>query len=472
MSCTECKENVFIPFKIKLKQGESKFYLDVPDHILDKNFSFTDLDLIPSFYSLQASQLNLNEDPEFAAPLADPLSFKIKYRKKFTDLPEFVGDKEEVVDFMKDFNEFVELNKPAYVPRCSAFVDWTFVDPENKPFKGSINKLIREQSMALMGVDDPLPFSNALPDSVSDAGLGNDYVLPHGFEDNENIRIRLWIAPYSRLVIRSQEIVDTLGFTGVIEVKNRQFTINNGGTTWRSMLGKQTPKKTFAKTGWKIDVGPLDVAASPNHYLLISQSMLSKPSLVADEINAGLQALEQKTNVSLKLYYTREDGRYQIKFPDTKNMDVTVVLPKAAASVLGFVDNSVTRNTRSLASATDDDNFDTLKRCRALAIDTSAVVVTQNNLSAFNLIGSTNYYVATLKPSSAGTMHLLKLDACTPVLNFNALNPSQIPAHRIVQFQLCAFDDFRNLKPLNWPCSSFLQGMLVGRSCSCAPRAL
>jgi len=467
MSCVSCKDNVFVPFKMKLSPGESKFDLDIPDNVLDMKFSVTDLDLVPSFYSMQAAQMNLNEDVEFSAPFAEPMTLKMKFRKKYSDIPDFEGKKEKVVEFIKDFNEHVELYRPSYSFRTLAFIDWVLVNQENEQFPGNVNDHVRQNSDLLYQVPDPAEFSNALPESVNDLVQSNDYVLPEEFDTVENIRIRIWLAPYSKLLIRSQEIVDTLGFQKQIDPKNKQFLLNNPNAVWRVMIGKTKPLKTFVKTGWKITVGPLDIPSSPIIYLMISKAMLTKPSLLAYEINEGLKTMEVKTNFSTKLFYTQLDGRYQFRFPDSKNVDAVVVLPKIAASTLGFLDNSVNRRTKCLPTAKDDDNLDTLKLCRALTIDTGAIVLTQSNLSANNLIGSTNHYVATLKPTTVGTMNLLKLDSCTPVLNLDALNPSATPAHRIVQFQMCTFDDDRNLKPLNWPCSGYLQGMLVGQKCLC-----
>jgi len=467
MSCVSCKDNVFVPFKVKLSPGDSKFHLDIPDNVLDMKFSVTDLDLVPSFYSMQAAQMNLNEDVEFSAPLAEPLTLKLKFRKKYSDISDYEGKQANVVDFVKDFNEYVELNRPAYSARTLAFIDWVIVNRENVVYAGNVNDLVRQNSELLYQVRDPVDFLTSMPESVSDLLQINDYVLPQDFSTVENIRMRIWLAPYSRVIIRSQEIVDTLGFQGQIDVRNKQFSLNNPNAVWRTMIGKTKPQQTFAKTGWKITVGPLDIPSSPIFYLMISKAMLTKPSLLAYEVNEGLKTIETKTNFSTKLFYTPLDGRYQFRFPDSKNVDATVVLPKAVASTLGFLDNSVNRRTKCLPTAKDDDNLDTLKLCRALTIDTGAIVLTQSNLSANNLIGSTNNYVATLKPTTVGTMSLLKLDACTPVLNLDALNPSATPAHRIVQFQMCTFDDDRNLKPLDWPCSGYLQGMLVGQKCLC-----
>ena len=467
MSCVSCKDNVFVPFKIKLEPGKSKFDLDIPDDVLDKKFSVTDLELVPGFYSSQAAQMNLNEDAEFSAPQALPMTLKIKYRKKYTDIPEYVGDKINVVEFIKDFNDYVEQHKPSYVHRTPAFIDWVMLDLQNKPFADRVNDLVRHNSELLYGVPDPVAFSNAVPESASELVDANDYVLPDDFPRIENIRIRIWMAPYSKFVIRSQEIIDTLGFQGQIDAKNKQFTLKNPNGIWRTLYGKTKPLDKFVKVGWKIDVGPVDIPSSPIAYLMVSKAMLTKPTLLSNEVNENLKKLEMKTNFSTSLYYTQTDGRHQFRFPDSKSVDATVVLPKAVASTLGFLDNEVTRRTKCLPVSKDDDNFDTLKLCRALTIDTGAIVLTQSNLSANNLIGSTNNYVATLKPTAVGTMSLLKLNACTPVLNFDALNPSAVPAHRIVQFQMCTFDDERKLKPLDWPCSSYLQGMLVGKKCLC-----
>ena len=468
MSCVSCKDNVFLPFKIKLQPGGSKFHLDIPDDVLDKTFTITDLDLVPGFYSSQAAQMNLNEDAEFSAPLALPMNLKVKYRSKYTYVPEYVGEKANVIEFIKDFNDYVEQYKPSYALRTLAFIDWVMVDGRNKPFPDRPNDFVRHNSQALYGVPDPVDFSNALPESASDLVEANDYVLPDNFQRHDNVRLRIWMAPYSKLVLRSQDIIDTLGFQGQIEPRNKQFLLVNGNAIWRTWYARTKPQENFARVGWKIDVGPANIpSVSPKAYLMVSKAMLTKPNLLSTEVNDHLRNLEIKTNFSTSLFYTQTDGRYQFRFPDSKNVEPTVVLPKAVASTLGFVDNEVTRTTKCLPVSKDDENFDTLKLCRALTIDTAAIVLTQSNLSANNLIGSTNNYVATLKPTGVGTMSLFKLNACTPVINFDALNPSTLPAHRIVQFQMCTFDDERNLKPLDWPCSSYLQGMLVGKKCLC-----
>ena len=470
MNCQSCNNTIFLPFKLKIPEGKCHFDVDIPEHVLEHTFHFEDLDLVPGFYSMQASQMKLNYDDEYSTPFTYPFGFEMKRKKQLIpDLSEYTCNTTIIRDFMNSFNAFVDTNKPTWMKATPVIFDWVIVDAEGKPYPTPMNRVIENDPTLFFGKEDLSTERAYQPSIVENMPHVNKYILCDDFHTMDNLRIRIWIAPKTKLILRSSIVVDGLGFTDQLQEKNKQFILTNGDRTYKTLVALKAPLEAFSKAQFKITVTGLDVPLRTDNTLLISNSMINQPLQVQNELNDKLEVLGDSINVKLRVFKLKEAEKYRIDFPESSNIEATLHLPKAIANTLGFSSEIITKETKSLPVSNSDGHLDILQKCRALANDTSNILVTQRNMSSSNLINSkdssTNHYVATLKPNSWGVLSLSKLNVCIPALNLNALNPSEIPGHRKVQFQLSTFDDYNRVVPLEWPCSSYLQGMLIGQSC-------
>jgi len=458
-----CPEKIIYPFKAKLGQGKSKLIIDVPRTYESLKYQLVDADLVPSYYSMQAATLSMNEDDEYKVPVPKPLRMTVTHEDKLTDL-EYTSNTSNIVDFMAHFNRFMEEKRPSFVALCPAFIDWVILTPGNQPIGTSMDDYVQENSNELYGNEDPSPYLCYVPPSVKHTNLVNNYRLPDNFATFPNVRARLWIAPLTKIIIRSQDIIDTLGYTDQITQRLKQYHLVNSSLHYRAFIAQNLMKPAFSKTQWKIDVTSLEITNLPPKFIVISPLMLSSPEMVANALKEALEQIATSTNFNIKLNFVQDTNSYEFNFPTQESIQVTLHLPKTVAHVLGFVDNVINRDTKSHSLSEKKDRSDTLIRSRALALDTGIIILIQNNVSSNNLVGSTKYYVATLKPTEVGTFKLFSFDPCSPFLNFDTLMYSTKPGFQELHLQLCTFDDDRNLVPLDLPCSSYLNGLIIGKN--------
>jgi len=465
MNCESCRYVILRPFKTKIPAGESTFQVSIPQNFLDHDFYVSDLEIVPSYYSFQASLMKLDEDPEFVAPLAESINYKVRYNAKFSDIRDFTSNHTEVEEYVKAFNEHLANLMPSYNNTTPAFIDWVVVDDEGNIPSTTMNYFIRQQPERFyQNVDEDVIF-NVLPQAARQVPGSNNYAFP---DNLDNVRLRLWISPGYAVVFRSEELLAALGFQGQFKAVKLQYTLSNATRPrYTNNISRHTPAKHFAGSKKKISVVPVNFD-SPEEYILVSQLTLSKPDILADEINEALLLLSRKTNFALKLNHLRDFDKYKFDFPSSRQISVSIQLPKRVAAALGYDDDVITSTSKSNAVRINDVKFDLDKKAATLCMDTGLAIVTQKNYASYNLVGCSDHHLGTLKAHRDGKLALEGGQrTCTPKIELGALDSSSLPGHRIVQFQVLQFDDGCKMEPLNWPCSCYVQGQLVGYRCSC-----
>ena len=117
-------------FRIPIDIGHSTFTVRVPRHHLNGNrrFFFSQLNLIPDYFSQEATKQELDADPDKDNFMEVDLSVKIKFEnQKTTFAPDGYANtasKAKLTDAMAAINEFYEQNKPSYANTSPCFFDW------------------------------------------------------------------------------------------------------------------------------------------------------------------------------------------------------------------------------------------------------------------------------------------------------------------------------------------------------------
>ena len=230
--------------------------------------------MVPAYFSFQASQMTLDNDPELKAPLAHFVAFKTRYadKKKIfeSDFQQETRDR-EISTFVKKFNDHFDMTKTK---------SETFYDNPND-----------------------VQNYNALPLSIRNFEWVNNYILPTKLNIHQYVRLRINFAPYTKVTFSNDAQLETMGFVNRFEKKGLQYVYENDSPEIKSLVGNLAPAQMFKFSTMKSTVSPLDFT-SPESILLASPEMLQKPELLVEEINILLNNLGEKTNVNLKLHFS------------------------------------------------------------------------------------------------------------------------------------------------------------------------
>jgi len=466
-------KNVIIrPFREKLPAGQNIFEIDIPETKLDREYYFSDLEIIPSFHSQQAVELKLNDDPEFTTPVKELLTYNVTFNNpKFVEIPEFVVTEKNIASFVKTFNAHVDEYSPKYHLHLPVWFDWVDVKNENnEPYPTRMNTLIETNMEKYYDVGKTKEdVFDVLPSAAKNFPLSNNYALPSYPRENVYLRLRMIISPHTKVILRSEELIKGLGFIGHTPT-NKQYHFVNDQSDFAIIVARQTPFVDFEKIATKIDIFPMSFQ-SPNLEIKTSHQMLLYPDKIVEELNQVLKLSARKTNFILKMGFVKETVRYRFIYPDLKSIEIRVNLPKRVATALGYEEREILSTSRPCSMRTQDIKIDFEKKSLILCLDTGPVIVSQQNYSSDNLIGSTNQWLSTLTQSETGKLKCRwNTMNYAPPINLSNLNSSQRKSgYRIIRMQLFCFDDNGNMTPLDWPCSAYIQGQLVGYECNCRP---
>jgi len=461
---------VILPFREKVLANQSIVEIDLPESTLQRDYYFSDLEILPSYHSQQAAELKLNDDPEFTTPVAEIMNYKVTFSTvTFKEIPEFTVTENSVSAFIRNFNAHVEASSPRYRNILPVWMDWTDLTETGEPFSGNMNKFVEQNMLKYYdAATEKNTVFNALPTSLAQFNVTNNYAIPIYPRDNVNIRFRIFLAPYSKVVLRSEELVKGLGFS-TLTPSNRQYHLVNNQDKMTLLVGDKVPLIDFEKIGMKVDVFPLPFN-SPDEVLTTTGLMLLRPDKLMEDINELLTASARNTNFNLRMNYMKEKLRYRFVFPDSKPVVVKINLPKRVAAALGYENNEITAATRSTPIRSQDIKFETDKKALTLCMDTGPIIVTQHRCTSDNLVGSSDLWLATVTPCQPGKLkcNFSRLTYAPP-LNLSSLKPSaRKSGYRSVPLQLHVFDDNGKMQPLNWPCSTYMQGQLVGLEHVCS----
>jgi len=468
MTCRGCSnDDIFLPFKRELEANQSSFMMDVPSHDSNYFLSFADFDVVPGYFSDAANDLDIDPDEKLKSIISYNLSYKVKYvvpkiRSHHILFPVFKWADVPLPNFINQFNKFWDNHKPQQMLWGACFMDWVIVDEEGKaPFL--INDYVEERLNQFYTDYQTVNHFGTLPTSANHLQSAiNNYDLPSDYMSWDNLRLRIFLGPYMKLTCKQKAILEILGFKD-------QFVndiIENKTSRYANVIGAQKPQIGFKTRMNDIFLEPIDFIA-PGGTIFLSNEMLKRPDQVAWEINTALRRLATVTNFDLSLSYKRDIQKWKFNWPANSRIHVTVDLNNTVAQALGYNTNIITKDTFSKASKISVVSTDYLDRARTLTLDTGFLVCTQSDTAACNLAGVPERYVAYLKYTDCGTMSLSKRKECMPNFSLNAQNRGTLRDTCTVYFRLYTSNDTGTLVPLQWPCKTYICGMIVGQKCKC-----
>ena len=120
-------------FRIPVDIGQSTFTVRVPRHHLDgqRKFFFSQINVVPDYFSQEASKQELDADPDADQPMEIDVSVKIRFednKKTFApDVYTNAAANVKLTDAIEAINNYYETHKPSFAHASPCFFDWVDV---------------------------------------------------------------------------------------------------------------------------------------------------------------------------------------------------------------------------------------------------------------------------------------------------------------------------------------------------------
>ena len=506
--------SVYKPFFEEVPEGESSFTIAVPRTYASytgpntkepkkREFYFSEFHLTPGFYSLRAAQLGLDAEEQNAMPIE--LLFRIAYTID-KDLYKLEGDKEVKFDqgdrayrldnLMKEINIYFENKKPESITHSPVFIDW--VDKDwYREVRGEEEEEEEEEDVYNfdLQVDPAVLVPKALhkyyedvPEGISVAKLlflgalepsaqkiqgVNNYKFPINAinhpEAMSDIRVRIHIAPLTKILISSPSLLTQLGFSpdqyGTRGELNKLVIANSHPDEYISLIAEGPPLSSTVR-GTPTTIIPRFIRnTSQSDWKRVVTDMVtySKNDQLFPLLKKAFAEISSETNIQVNLQYIQTQERFKIIFPQNPRINAEIRCDTDFGERLGY--GPVTKITQSHSSVPVSEKatiIDAETRSRALAFDTDMIIATLNSSSSARTHGLEEPLLGTLLPTDSGTYSMKFQKAQRSVqLPTTGIGGGQylIP----VKINLWAMKKGSEKIPLEWKVSYTVGGVLEGK---------
>ena len=431
-----------ILFKTYVPPGTSSFQVTVTAASPVTKCKFSNLLVIPDYYSRKAAALDLD------SPEAEGETSTTDFHLTYQFLDEFYSAESKYVltdtvqsvgKWLKDFNTHFDTVKPSDTLYPPVFFDWIHTDHG-----------IEVES--LFGEREKLTAATLLPSSVSlttQSGL-NPYLLPNNVE-MEKIRLRVHIAPNVKLSFSTDGHLRGLGF-GSLQIGKRrshnQFVWENPTLEFITLEGESSPQSSpiLANIG-KVMVGTSkDLITSADQTFSMTRKDFGDNKVLYENLQKTLREIATFTNIEVKLKYA--DGSFQFEFPTNPHLRVAIHCQPQLAIRLGYgMVYQIHRNSIHKLPNQEALKADACTMAETLVQDTAILAVRQSN----NVLSE----VAHLFPTQSGTMAMMD-DRSSAEFYLPRFRPY---AHS-ASFELQTYDQ-HNPVPLQWVTGAYVSGVLT-----------
>jgi hypothetical protein len=478
-NCNDAAE-VDTHFRIPVRSGQSTFTVQIPQHhLLDtrRRFFFSELHVIPDFFSLEAEKLRLDADIQEDQVLEKDVKVRIVYDdpKKFYGAPFDRGTATSYPDdLVAKINQHFESRKPDYCHTTPLFIDW--IDKAMHDTM-EIPKYVQELAEIYYGEEyDEVKHKNKLPLSVRELEGTNNYLAPIGgtmdYENQYDTRIllRLWLAPYTRVVLSNIYIfTNDLGFNAAEmgQLIHKQHHLINDTDHWVVKLtAREAPRPQISKIKFILHawVSSNPVVSRIKRISIAERDWNSDAKLI-QTLAAAFKQTSHSTNVAFSVAFNDTTKTYEFKFPETEAVTVQVICETDFAYRLGFgFSGIILRGMTAKPQKDRQSNDDAQKRASAVVYDTGPIICQLDNLCS-NTTSGTNYQtMAALYPHASGTLSMPRWGGSYPGSGAVriAVNMHAGAANYPVTFRLLRIYDNQAIKDFIWNCDAYVYGVLKG----------
>jgi hypothetical protein len=373
-------------------------------------------------------------------------------------------------------NQFFEATKPEGTQHLGLFIDWydiRFDAVENLTWDQFVREIMAKEYYNT-DFDEKLHF-NKLPLSARTVPRANNYLFPTTTSESlyENIRWRIHVAPMVDGLFSTPTQLYGMGFTeeqlgGSRRYKRKYVVDNESKNSFKTLVAKNKPVIMFGKNNnliVSLKSNALAYTTHPIEFSLTKEKSFKNMNY-KNTIKKVLQDYASSCNFTTGLNYDETKKMFTFEFsknPHLRNMSIH--LPPELSERLGFNFVSDIKEATGAGKKVEDeiDISQSETKARALAYDTSLVIISHNNSSANTTAGINHSYMAALYPTGFGTLEIPAIESCykAPTMNLPITlygNPSTVPA----TFKLSRFLDDSKLTNLVWTNGAYIFGVLRG----------
>jgi len=470
-------EEVIVHFREFLPANSSAFNVLVPRRFLNgRKFRFECLSLYPDLFGKEAAGFEIEAQEEELVYYRTNLRVEMKFvgdKKNFFPSKFTLGKLTNARDFVQEFNNFFEQERPAFMKRCPVFFDWTDnrveADSDHMKDVSMFEDVWFNESFNLE------KHGGGLPDSLADLPGANQLKFPaEGFTDKdqtiENFRVRLFLAPYTTVSFSNFGILQDLGFApeqfGEQTTKVKCSLINQTAH-YTEITAFSAPVLKLTASACTVSLIPSDpLAQSYTRTFEISALNYKKHEVIAKMLNDKILDCADQINIKLSLEYDKNEKKFKFHFPSSTAISVAVIFQRPELPArLGYFYSNVISSTDEpkeivdLVPAAVDDSY---KRRVSLCYDTGIVVCTMDQASSNAASGALDLYMASLLPAEPGIMEMDK--SCYEMHPGVFLaSPSGFTTLEVpFTFQLLRIYDNQEMRKFAWKDGAYVVGILRG----------
>ena len=284
-------------------------------------------------------------------------------------------------------------------------------------------------------------------------------------EIRETLRLRLNVAPLTKMLFSTDALLFQLGFTkaqcGVRGDHNRIVFENESDTEFKSFVCRNPPMLDLAASPTTIlPKATRDSSASEARVIETNMSTFMQNAELAVLLKTVFSELSSQSNVTLQLQYSADERKFEIVFLQNPNIVTAVLCDLELGERLGY--GPVTRITHNLTSVAKSEQslaVDAEARSRALAFDTGMLLATLGGATAQHTDALEEPLLATLLPTESGTF-AMRFD--------RMLRSFQLPTtfmgngHFPLKINLWTLENGSKKVPLDWKVDLTVGGILEG----------
>ena len=475
--------NYRIPFRTFLPAESSTFEVPVPLRYLDgRKFHFEHLSLYPQLLNRAAASYGVEAEEEGLVFYRSDVRLDCDYvgeKKNF--FPSSFKPSSTVAkarDFVQEFNAFFEREKPDFMKRCPVFFDWTDLrladdsDYAAAAAKGYDAVWFNETFSLEEHGEDGLPDSLKTMRGVNPLQYPEKGAFSVAQMNEENFRVRLFVAPFVRVTLSVLGPLQDLGFAASQfgeQSAKRQITIVNSEPFYAEFTALAAPKVELTSAVCTVNLYPAETSAqSFSRTLEISAKDFKNNATLATQLNAKIQECADELNVNFSLKYDESEKKFLFSFPSSNDPIVlSLFFSKPELSLrMGYFHTNLIQKESEAREVKDGSDVvasdaEAFNKCRALVYDTGMVLCTLDQMSSNTTCGVLDVCLASLFPRKSGVMKMAKYLSCPPpgvVLTSFSGSSALVP----FTFRLLRIYDNQEIGKFAWKEGAFVDGVLMG----------
>ena len=474
-------QDVYSHFQERISSNSSSFSVVNPNNYRDgirRYFYFKYLHIVPEYFSMLATENELENETLNPIMTSHGFIFEFYFHDKF------YGNDEKfelnirqgpinIIQTVKEFNRKVDEVKNAAYIFSPVIIDW--VDAKINSFKNehAFNEYMRENAHLYYKYEEdmngeeistfnPETHSNVLPRSCANMAMVNPYQIPDDDIAFLNCRLRLIIAPNTRISLSNSALFAAFGFTdkafGVRGEKNRYHLVNPHPDKRMIVIAERPPANFVVEmlTLSNVYIMNYKTRVDFQRDMITSKSQEMKPEIIYAEMVKIFHQASMDCYIRFGIHYDTTTRRFRFTLSNNAVFESRIRISILLQPLLGFGSEYITMQnlTGTNVAKQEHDINKYLNLCKILTQDTCDVIVTMENVPSILNRGQPEQIVAALLPKDSILKNVKNVSPKFFIpendqdLNFKIYRHSELGRGKTIQ--------------LGWPIDCYIYGMICG----------